>query len=228
MDCFTWMHFCFHSQGGETFLIPAFKHRSQGEHFMSGLIITSRPVARSHKPLSFLIAASFFLSGVANATLVAESDGVVLDTNTGLEWEQNPISTNLSLPQAKTYASGLTLDIVGGGWRLPSITELQTLYSEVNALGGCTSGNCSGNQGPFTNIQADYWSTTETNPGVTADLFSFGSAGQFSGNETNLFSAWAVRQDDGDPARIPEPDSFLLMCVGALGLAWAQRGRQRG
>ena len=47
--------------------------------------------------------------------------------------------------------------------------------------------------GPFTSIQADYWSTTETNPGVTADLFSFGSTGQFSGNEVNPLSAWAVR-----------------------------------
>jgi hypothetical protein len=45
-----------------------------------------------------LLVAAGLVSGAANATiLVAEPDGVVLDTNTGLEWEQSPSSSLFKL-----------------------------------------------------------------------------------------------------------------------------------
>jgi len=52
--------------------------------------------------------------------------GVVADGNTGLEWITGPKS--LSWGEAKTWAENLSVG--GGGWHLPTLHELQTLYQE--------------------------------------------------------------------------------------------------
>jgi uncharacterized protein DUF1566 len=67
-------------------------------------------------------------------------DGTVLDTLTGLEWQQQTGNTNgdrlinandrVELPAAKTYAASLTL---GGksDWRLPTYIELKTIIDQT-------------------------------------------------------------------------------------------------
>jgi hypothetical protein len=51
--------------------------------------------------------------------------GTVLDTRTGLTWQQ-AVDANLhSFADAQAYCAALTLQ--GGGWRVPSMKELQTL-----------------------------------------------------------------------------------------------------
>jgi len=52
--------------------------------------------------------------------------GVVADGNTGLEWITGPKSH--SWEEAKTWAENLSVG--GGGWHLPTLHELQTLYQE--------------------------------------------------------------------------------------------------
>jgi hypothetical protein len=52
--------------------------------------------------------------------------GVVADGNTGLEWITGPKS--LSWKEAKTWAENLSVG--GGGWHLPTLHELQTLFQE--------------------------------------------------------------------------------------------------
>ena len=55
------------------------------------------------------------------------ANGIVHDTQTGLEWVAGP-DKNPSWYQAKDWVNGLT--IAGGGWRLPKVSELKTLYQK--------------------------------------------------------------------------------------------------
>ena len=61
--------------------------------------------------------ALFSFSGAVSAAFIVESDGVVLDTATSLEWEPNANHGNFTWAQANAYANGVVLD--GPGWRLP-------------------------------------------------------------------------------------------------------------
>ncbi|MGD9212008.1 MAG: caspase family protein [Desulfobacteraceae bacterium] len=56
---------------------------------------------------------------------VIRANGIILDTSTGLEWVVGP-DKNISFREAKRWAEKLTFD--GGGWRLPSRSELRALY----------------------------------------------------------------------------------------------------
>jgi hypothetical protein len=55
------------------------------------------------------------------------ASGVVRDTKSGLEWYAGP-DKNTGWDDAKGWAAGLRVD--GGGWRMPTITELKGLYKK--------------------------------------------------------------------------------------------------
>jgi Protein of unknown function (DUF1566) len=57
------------------------------------------------------------------------ASGSVYDTQTKLTWQQPIPSSRYSWADAQSYCAALELD--GGGWRLPSINELQTLVDEA-------------------------------------------------------------------------------------------------
>jgi hypothetical protein len=52
----------------------------------------------------------------------------VLDNETMLTWQRYPSALLKNWDQASAYCSNLSID--GGGWRLPTIQELQTLVDE--------------------------------------------------------------------------------------------------
>jgi formylglycine-generating enzyme required for sulfatase activity len=111
------------------------------------------------------------------------------DPGSGLTWENPPSATPRTWSQAGSYCGGLGL--AGGGWRLPSISELRTLVrgcstSETGGScnvtdGGCLSNSCisgcpsctmnagpaggcywpSGLQGACSTL---YWSSSQTTP----------------------------------------------------------------
>lgn len=56
---------------------------------------------------------------------IAYADGVVRDTCAGLDWVAGP-DEYTTLEEAMAWVKGLHVD--GGGWRMPSERELQTLY----------------------------------------------------------------------------------------------------
>jgi len=56
---------------------------------------------------------------------IAYARGVVRDTKTGLEWVAGP-DKDTNWDVAKRYVENLT--VAGGGWRMPTIEELETLY----------------------------------------------------------------------------------------------------
>jgi hypothetical protein len=56
---------------------------------------------------------------------IAYANRVVLDTKTGLEWCVAP-DKDMTWGEAKSWVENLSID--GGGWRMPAIEELRTLY----------------------------------------------------------------------------------------------------
>lgn len=52
----------------------------------------------------------------------------ILDRDTKLTWQQAPDPTARTWDDAKTYCAALTLG--GGVWRVPTVTELQTIVDE--------------------------------------------------------------------------------------------------
>ena len=58
---------------------------------------------------------------------VLYSKGVIKDTNTGLEWKAGP-DENTNWNEARSWVQSLNLD--GGGWRMPTIDELSGLYKK--------------------------------------------------------------------------------------------------
>ena len=179
---------------------------------------SGRSHALGKKFMQFVIGAAALMSGVAPAAFIAASNGVVLDTVTGLEWEQNANHGPFNWADAKAYATGLPLD--GGGWRLPEIGELQKLYDELSTLDGCK--DCTGTRQGFADIQLFYVSATEAIPGLFALHIIFDSGLQEGSLESTEFSAWAVRPHDVDA-----PAGLLLFGIGALGLALSRRPARR-
>ena len=55
------------------------------------------------------------------------TDGVITDSQTNLEWAVGP-DQNTDYDSAVAWVAGLTT--AGGGWRMPGVDELQTLYQK--------------------------------------------------------------------------------------------------
>ncbi len=55
------------------------------------------------------------------------SSGIVRDTKTGLEWKAGP-DKNTNWHEAMAWTKKLNLD--GGGWRMPTLDELEGLYKK--------------------------------------------------------------------------------------------------
>ena len=75
---------------------------------------------------SYVAVFSLLLSGPARADAPAgrymAGNGTVLDTKTGLVWEQPTSTTIMVWPAAKSYCTAK-----GTGWRLPTIKELLSI-----------------------------------------------------------------------------------------------------
>jgi len=62
-----------------------------------------------------------------DGTVIAYATGVVYDKKTGLEWVAGP-DRDTTWNKAKRWVENL--NVAGGGWRMPTITELKTLYKK--------------------------------------------------------------------------------------------------
>jgi len=188
------------------------------------------PIGRLKAALLLTIGATLF-SSVASAasTFVLESPGVVLDTVSNLEWEQDTSAqginlTGVILSGAQSYVNGLRLDPAGGAWRLPTAAELTALYTEIVATGGCSHNiDCTGNRAPFSNIQDNYWSSsTSTRPGANGVALSFLSGSQGTVPSDSELAVWAVRPKS--LSGVPEPASGMqVMASLVMGMLLARR-----
>ncbi len=75
--------------------------------------------------LSFTIAAQKEVG--RDGVYVAYADGIVIDTKTGLEWKAGP-DKDTNWNEARSWVESLNLD--GGGWRMPTMDELAALYKK--------------------------------------------------------------------------------------------------
>jgi hypothetical protein len=119
----------------------------------------------------------------------------VLDRETGLVWEQSPLTTTHTWSAARSQCTSRT---VGGrkGWRLPSVHELASLVDPNN-----TGGNPDLPPGhPFTNVQSSvflstgYWSasTTADDPSSAWNVgFNIGNVNPVG--KVSALLAWCVR-----------------------------------
>jgi hypothetical protein len=97
--------------------------------------------------------------------------GVVYDTQTQLTWQQDVDPNRETWGGADRYCAGLKL--ANGGWRLPSMKELQTIVDESVAQGNVATIDARA----FGNAPADsFWSSSRlAGPAGSAWYVSFSS-----------------------------------------------------
>jgi hypothetical protein len=88
-------------------------------------------------------------------------NGIVYDAATGLEWLAGP-DQRMDWNEARAWTDGLSVG--GGGWRMPTREELQTLYDE---------GSGSRNLTPFLQTSGWFVWSGETKDFSTAWIFNF-------------------------------------------------------
>lgn len=116
------------------------------------------------------------------------SSQAVLDRETGLTWEQSPLTTTHTWSAARFQCTSRT---TGGrkGWRLPSVHELASLVDPANNNPALPTGH------PFTNVQSSIYWSAPADADNTTDAWSvlFGSGSVSSTDKTNPFFVWCVR-----------------------------------
>jgi hypothetical protein len=158
----------------------------------------------------------FLLAARADATLIDLHNGLVYDSIDGVAWTQNanisPFTTWDGI-----QAWGGAVSVAGlSGFRVASLNEYLNLYRQLDALGACRPlpvglSECTGNVGPFTGIQSEYWSSTGTIQPGFAWFFPFQDGLFTVENKSFALSGWAVR-----PFAVPEPISLLLVLAGVV------------
>ncbi len=120
---------------------------------------------------------------------IAYANSVVRDTKTGLEWVAGP-GKDTNWDEAKRWVENLK--VAGGGWRMPTIEELVTLYEP---------GRGSRNMTPLLKISGWYvWSgETKENIDLEGSLlarplkFHYGGSSWSPSSHSYPFRAFAVR-----------------------------------
>lgn len=160
------------------------------------------------------------LAGNAQAILTDLGNGLVYDSVNNISWTKDAdISGVNTWANQNTFAANL--ELAGfSDFRLASIDELASLYSQ---LPGAAGSNKTGAQGPFVDIQSDYWSATPfAEPIILHFLFENGT--DFIAGESSSFWGWAVRPGDSVGV-VPEPGTAMLLGLGLLGMGVSRRWR---
>ena len=115
------------------------------------------------------------------------ANGIVKDTNTGLEWKVGP-DRDTDWNEAKSWVQSLNLD--GGGWRMPTMDELEGLFNH---------GKGDRNMTPLLKTTGWWvWSGETEGSSFAGDFFYNG--GRYWGNRdgSSRYRAFAVRsRSDG-------------------------------
>jgi hypothetical protein len=108
-----------------------------------GIAVAEHPLTEPQKPGNETQKSVSISSEVSEPKIMARDDtyiayatGVVYDKNTGLEWYAGP-DWDTNWYEAKRWVE--SLEIAGGGWRMPTIKELKSLYQEGLGLRNMTT-----------------------------------------------------------------------------------------
>ena len=166
-----------------------------------------------------LLAALIGLAGGAQAALVSQGDGTVLDTNTNLIWLQD---WNRNGPAdwatQKAWAEGF--NFAGStDWVLPEVSEYNALFIAYGHLASVSQ---------FTNAQSYYyWTSTAYAPNPNVPwMFLTGNGPQVSVGTGFALFAVAVRPGDAT-APVPEPQTLALTLLALGATLVARRKRPR-
>lgn len=119
----------------------------------------------------------------------------VRDNETGLVWEQSPLTTihpwDFSAGFPESAPAQCTNRTTGGrkGWRLPSVHELASLVDPANVNPSLPTGH------PFTNVQSAFYWSASSDADVPANAWNvrFVDGGVFDGDKSITFHVWCVR-----------------------------------
>ena len=118
---------------------------------------------------------------------IAYENGVVKDTETGLEWFPGP-DRNTNWYEAIRWVKNLT--VAGGGWRVPTLKELRSLYKK---------GSGTRNMTPLLKTTGSWVWSDETKGSSSAWLFHFFKGNEFWGHRVYSkgggrgFAVWSQR-----------------------------------
>ena len=141
------------------------------------------------------------------------SAGIVKDNATGLEWQDDVDSVSRNWEDAKAYCSNLPLD--GGGWRLPTIEELETLVDDGLYAPSVTSE-------VFQHISSEfYWSST-VNVGYSSNAWSVDFDTGYSEQYGKNFSYYVrcVRGDQLPSSNFSRDDTNKIVVDATTHLVW--------
>ena len=107
----------------------------------------------------------------------ASGNGTVRDRKTGLEWAQRDNGQDINWNSARSYCSNLGL--AGGGWRLPSMDELEGIYDRSETLTtSCGGYTCE--VSPLFSLTGYWYWSDESNGSSEAWFFSLGDGSRAS------------------------------------------------
>ncbi len=118
-----------------------------------------------------------------------EGGGLVRDRLTGLVWRQDADLTGGPVSWAEALAAAAALDEAGGGWRLPTINELESLVDAGRHSPALPAGH------PFQRVREAYWSSTTSlfEPDWAWALYLHKGACGVGQKKDPHFQVWVVR-----------------------------------
>ena len=115
-----------------------------------------------------------------DGTFIAYATGVVYDKNTGLEWYAGP-DRDTNWNDANAWVE--SLNVAGGGWRMPTKEELKTLYQKGAGTRNMTS----------LLKTTGWWVWSESRDSSSAWYFGSGGASWFFRDYSYYWRGFAVR-----------------------------------
>lgn len=119
--------------------------------FLTSLLMADGPVLKTGQTKVYKAGDDGTYQAGTARSYTRSAAGVVSDNATGLQWQDDIVSSTMSRADAATYCTNLALD--GGGWRLPALQALRTLVVRNRSMPSIDP--------IFHNVASgDYWSST--------------------------------------------------------------------